>query len=318
MPSTYTTLLRLEKQATGENNNTWGTRFNSNFADLVDEAIAGSTTVSVSSATVSLTANQGATDTSRPAMLLLAGTLTSSIDVVVPSATKAWIVRNGSSGSFSITLKAAGGSGYAVPQGETRIVWCDGTSVRTLSETGYLTSTSAYAAFVELSTDETITGSKIFTSLANFQGSVSVGGAFTQSGAFTITGATSVSAATNFTTSVSVSVLDVSGVARSKAMVTITYAASVTIDFSLGNDFIVSLTGNIAFVTATNVRPGQCGTLYLSQDGTGSRTGSWVLMFNFPSSTAPTLSTAASTTDMIAYNIRTSTEIDCVINKNMG
>ena len=34
MASTYTTRLRLEKQATGENANTWGDKTNSNF-DLI-------------------------------------------------------------------------------------------------------------------------------------------------------------------------------------------------------------------------------------------------------------------------------------------
>ena len=38
MASTFTTRLRLEKQATGENANTWGDKTNTNF-DLIDESI---------------------------------------------------------------------------------------------------------------------------------------------------------------------------------------------------------------------------------------------------------------------------------------
>ena len=37
MASTFTTRLRLEKQATGENANTWGDKTNTNF-DLIDES----------------------------------------------------------------------------------------------------------------------------------------------------------------------------------------------------------------------------------------------------------------------------------------
>ena len=40
MASTYTTRLRLEKQGTGENANTWGDKTNDTF-DLLDEAIYG-------------------------------------------------------------------------------------------------------------------------------------------------------------------------------------------------------------------------------------------------------------------------------------
>jgi hypothetical protein len=40
MASTYTTRLRLEKQGTGENANTWGDKTNDTF-DLLDESIYG-------------------------------------------------------------------------------------------------------------------------------------------------------------------------------------------------------------------------------------------------------------------------------------
>ena len=41
MPSTHTTRNRLEKQGTGENSNTWGTRLNEKTFDLVDTALDG-------------------------------------------------------------------------------------------------------------------------------------------------------------------------------------------------------------------------------------------------------------------------------------
>ena len=46
MASTFTTRLRLEKQATGENANTWGDKTNTNF-DLIDESINGYSSKSV-------------------------------------------------------------------------------------------------------------------------------------------------------------------------------------------------------------------------------------------------------------------------------
>ena len=47
MASSYSSRIRLEKQGTGENANTWGARLNSNMIDLVDAAIAGVTAVDV-------------------------------------------------------------------------------------------------------------------------------------------------------------------------------------------------------------------------------------------------------------------------------
>ena len=41
MPSSYTTSNRLEKQATGENTNSWGTRLNAYTTDMLDESLDG-------------------------------------------------------------------------------------------------------------------------------------------------------------------------------------------------------------------------------------------------------------------------------------
>ena len=57
MASTFTTRIRLEKQADGSNPNSWGTVLNQNVIDLVDEAIAAYTTVSLSAVDVTLTSN---------------------------------------------------------------------------------------------------------------------------------------------------------------------------------------------------------------------------------------------------------------------
>jgi hypothetical protein len=65
MASTYTTRLRLEKQATGENANTWGDKTNVNF-DLIDEAIYGYASKSVAgSSNVTLTNSNATADESR-------------------------------------------------------------------------------------------------------------------------------------------------------------------------------------------------------------------------------------------------------------
>lgn len=45
MASSYTSRIRLEKQADGENPNSWGDILNQNVIDLLDDAIGSYTTV---------------------------------------------------------------------------------------------------------------------------------------------------------------------------------------------------------------------------------------------------------------------------------
>lgn len=130
MVAAYTTRIRLTKQGTGDNDSTWGTVLNNEVIDLTDFAIAGYTTVNLAAANVTLTSNDGAPDESRSAMLELTGTLTGNRDVYIPAVSKSYIVRNNTSGAYSSTVRVAGGTGYAIPQGEAHLIYCDSVSVR--------------------------------------------------------------------------------------------------------------------------------------------------------------------------------------------
>ena len=55
--ATFTSRIRLEKQDNGANSGTWGTVLNQNVIDLVDDAVAGYTIVSCSSA-ITLSSNK--------------------------------------------------------------------------------------------------------------------------------------------------------------------------------------------------------------------------------------------------------------------
>lgn len=123
MPSTYDPLLRLEIQATGENATTWGTKTNNNL-ELIAAAIAGQTIVSVSSADVSLTEANAAADQSRAAILVMQGTLTANVNVVVPDQSKTYAVYNLASGAFAITLKNATGTGTVLPTSGVDLIVC--------------------------------------------------------------------------------------------------------------------------------------------------------------------------------------------------
>lgn len=122
MPSTYDPLLRLELQATGENATTWGTKTNNNL-ELIAAAIAGIATVSVSSGDTTLSTANAATDQARSAILLLQGTLTGDVNVIVPSEPKTYAIIRGTSGAYNITVKNAG-TGAVLPTTGNELIIC--------------------------------------------------------------------------------------------------------------------------------------------------------------------------------------------------
>lgn len=57
------------------------------------------------------------------------GALTGNINVIVPNAVQPYIVRNNTTGAFSLTVKTATGTGIVCAQGEQTWIYCDGTNV---------------------------------------------------------------------------------------------------------------------------------------------------------------------------------------------
>lgn len=97
---------------------------------------------------------------------------------------------------------------------------------------------------------------------------------------------------------------------------TLTDASSISIDLAASNNFAVTLAGNRTLANPSNVVAGQSGSIFISQDGTGSRTLAYGSQYDFASGSAPTLSTAASAVDRIDYLVRTATSIHCVFTAN--
>jgi hypothetical protein len=93
---------------------------------------------------------------------------------------------------------------------------------------------------------------------------------------------------------------------------TLTDAATITPDFGANQNFTVTLAGNRTLANPTNPVVGQTGSIFLVQDGTGSRTLSFGTQYDFSGGTAPTLSTTAAAVDRIDYIVRTATSIHCV------
>jgi len=309
--ATFTSRIRLEKQANGENSGTWGTVLNQNVIDLVDEAIAGYTIVSCSATAVELTANNGSSDQARSAVLELQGTLTSSVDITIPSVSKIYYVKNNTSGSYPITLKTAATTAKTtVAQGGTAPFICDAVNViagqdavglglgtaATLNfgtaDANLIPVSSADARYVPISTSSTISSNKTFSKTVTFTSTT------THSGTAVFNAQISATSSATFSGAVGTPIVSLSA------------ATSVALDLSSGNDFGITLANATTLLNPTNAKIGQTGTIAVKQDGTGSRTLSYGDAYNFASGTAPTLSTAAAATDILIYKVREVSSVD--------
>ena len=131
MASTYTSELRFEKIATGEQSGSWGNTTNTQY-DLFESTISGTATVAFASdGDDTLTTANGADDEARHMFINLTGgtSLSTTRNLVVPTKSKLYFVRNNTNGSQSVIVKTSGGSGITVPHGKYMCLYCDGTNV---------------------------------------------------------------------------------------------------------------------------------------------------------------------------------------------
>lgn len=83
--------------------------------------------------------------------------------------------------------------------------------------------------------------------------------------------------------------------------VALTDGATISWNTNDGTSASVTLGGNRTLAAPTNLRNGGSYILRLTQDGTGSRTVTWNSVFKWPNGTAPTLSTAAGSLDILSF-----------------
>ena len=131
MTTQYTPILKLALPVQGELSGSWGNVVNDNITSMIEQAIAGRLVINTwSSNSHTLTTANGTTAESRAAMLSLTDSgsqLSAAGTVVCPALSKTYIVKNGA--GQIVTVKTPSGSGIAVPNGKTMLVYCDGTNV---------------------------------------------------------------------------------------------------------------------------------------------------------------------------------------------
>jgi cytoskeletal protein CcmA (bactofilin family) len=191
MPSTYSSSLRLELQASGENANTWGTKTNNNL-NLIEQAIAGYSkiTLASASATYTLPIADASASEGRNAFIEFAGTVASAISVIVPEVEKGYWVRNSATGS-TLTVRTSAGTGVTLPTNEWVFLISDGVSV-------YSTLPTSLTNYARLNASQTFTGANTFTSAVTINAATSVAGSFQVSGAASFASAVTVSGPATF------------------------------------------------------------------------------------------------------------------------
>lgn len=105
--------------------------------------------------------------------------------------------------------------------------------------------------------------------------------------------------------------------AQRGAIVPLTDGATITPDFSLANNYSVTLGGNRTLANPTNIVAGQSGSIFITQDGTGSRTLAYGSYFKFAggATAAPILTTTAGAIDRLDYVVKSATEIHAAMSK---
>lgn len=124
MPSTYSPSLRIELIGDGEQDGVWGQTTNNNLGSLIEQAISGITTVDVTASDVTLTSYNGVVDEARSAVIAVNGSNAVTRNVIVPNATKTYIVTNNT--SQPVGIKTVSGSAFLTPAGLQSIMYCDG------------------------------------------------------------------------------------------------------------------------------------------------------------------------------------------------
>ena len=152
MTSTYTSSLRYEKPANGDYFGSWDVYLD-RMMNIVDDATAGITTITASGGTYTPTALNGQTDEARRAIILVTSALTSNLVISLPNVSKPYLVINRSTGAFTVSLTASGGSGSViVPQNSLASIILDGLGATQFAAAGLTAAGLVQSVFLPYAT----------------------------------------------------------------------------------------------------------------------------------------------------------------------
>jgi len=366
MASTYTD-LGLELMATGENAGTWGTKTNANLS-LVEQLTGGvnSQAVTDSGTPTALTIADGAlTGTAQHRIIELTGSITGARVVTFPLLTENfYIIKNGTSGAYTVQLKAVSGSGATVTFSATdkgyKLIYLDGVATNTGVFEATIGTGDVTLTGTQTLTNKTLTSPKIGTNILDTNGNellnltatgsavneltlanastgnspvlsatgeTNVGITLTPKGTGEITvaagdlnyGGTAVTATgaeLNYSDLATLGTSAASKVLSANAnnLTTISGAVLNTEDtltdaadivWNVVNSPVAKVTltanRNLSAPTGTGIAAGQMISLLVIQDAGGTNTITWNAVYEFPSDTAPTLTSTGALGDLFSF-----------------
>lgn len=136
----FSPLLGLALPTTGDLSGTWGTTVNTSITNLLDSAVAGTTTLNAD-ADVTLTTTNGSANQARNAIILWTASGTVTRNITAPAQSKAYLVINATGGTQSIVLRGSGPTtGVTIPAATRALVaWNGSDFVKIVSSTINLT-----------------------------------------------------------------------------------------------------------------------------------------------------------------------------------
>lgn len=131
MPSTFSTSLRLELQATGENRSTWGVKANNVF-QMIEDAVAGVISVDMGDANYALTTANGTVDEARNKSIILSTTNTATRTLTIPAVPKTYFMINQTT---QTVIVSNGSNSINLLDGEAKTIITDGTAMYATNNT---------------------------------------------------------------------------------------------------------------------------------------------------------------------------------------
>ena len=136
MASTFSSDLKLELMATGENSGTWGTKTNTNL-ELVQQAIAGFESITLSSgSTTALVMSNASISTARNMVIKFATiTLSGATTVTIPDSIEKFYIFDCRliTNPTNLTIKTASGTGFTLDSSKIYAAYADGTNLNEVS-----------------------------------------------------------------------------------------------------------------------------------------------------------------------------------------
>jgi|DEB0MinimDraft_12_1074336.scaffolds.fasta_scaffold02904_7 hypothetical protein len=138
MASTFSSDLKIELQATGENPGTWGDKTNNNF-NVIQQAVTGYEEVNVASSDVTLAMSNAAVSNARNMSIKFTGTLAANRIVNMPASIEKFfnIIDGTDHAGYTLTFKVTSQTGFLLCEGNHYICHSNGTDIVKDQETRY-------------------------------------------------------------------------------------------------------------------------------------------------------------------------------------